>query len=424
MACTAFEALYGGAAGGGKSEALLHAALAQAHRPTYVGLLLRRSFPDLEKSLIDRSRVAFRERFPGAVYHEGKKVWTFPSGAKVYFGYLERDADVLQYQGAEFQFVGFDELTHFTEKQYTYLLSRIRGTRGIPLRMRAATNPGGPGHEWVMKRWAPWLDPSADRHADSGEVLRYRSGADGEAWDATGALSRTFIPARLADTPQLAGTNYDEQLGSLDAVTRAQLLDGNWLIRPAAGLYFKRSWFVEAPPLPREGAQRVRYWDRAATDGGGDWTVGLRLARSADGVIWVEDVVRLRGSPAKVEAAICATAVTDGRDVMVGIEEDPGSAGKFEAAYYVRALQGFNVRLFKPSGDKVTRAQPVSAQAEAGNVRVPRGAKWLPAFLQELEEFPDGQYDDQVDALSGAFTAIAKAHRPFTASTVPSRYAS
>jgi predicted phage terminase large subunit-like protein len=333
---------------------------------------------------------------------------------------------VHQYQGAEFAYVAFDELTHFTEAQYTYLLSRARSASSIPIRVRAATNPGGIGAEWVMRRWGPWLDPTSPERATPGAARHYVNTSDGERWVAPGtpgALSRVFVAARIADNPHLARNDpgYAQRLMGLDPVTRAQLLEGNWLIQPARGLYFRRAWLAvaDAPPA---AATRVRYWDRAASVDG-DYTAGVRLARTADDLYWVEDVVRLRGTPREVEAAIHTTAELDGTAVTVGIEQDPGQAGRFEAEYYIRALAGWNVRACPATGDKLTRAQPVSAQCEAGNVRLVRGA-WNAALVQELEAFPEGRHDDQVDALSGAFALLTRAtHRPYrSAPAAPSRW--
>lgn len=413
LASTAYEVLFGGQCGGSKSESLLVAPLRWVHEPSFRGILLRRSFPELEKSLIERSAQLYPNGFPGTRYNEQKKVWIFPSGARIYFGHLERDADVHNYQSAEFQFLGFDELTSFTEKQYVYMLSRARSSKGLPVRVRAATNPGGVGHDWVFRRWGPWLDPSSPVRAEPDEVLWYVNSGDGEQYVPKGtanALARCFMPARLADNPHLLEHDpaYAERLRGLDALTRAQLLDGNWLAKPARGLLFKRTWLPLTELMPLKGF-RVRYWDRAASTAG-DWTVGLRMSK-ADGVYTVEDVVRFRGTPHEVEANILATADLDGKTVMVGIEQDPGQAGKFEASYYVRNLAGYNVRTFRVRHDKVTRAQPVSAQAEAGNVRLVR-ARWNDALIQELEAFPEGGHDDQVDALSGAFAALSGGSAP------------
>lgn len=400
---TAREALYGGAAGGGKTDALVLGALAHVHHPKYTGIIFRRTFPELEGKVVPVSK----EWYPasGGVYNGSKHSWTFPSGARIMFAHLQHEDDVLQYQGHEFQYIGFDELTHFLEKQYVYLLSRLRTTSGIPLEVRSGSNPGGPGHEWVFKRWAPWLDRNGEHEGPSaqpGEVLRFDNTQNGEEWSSEGRFSRVFFPAYARDNPYL-NDDYVPNLMGQDAVTRAQLIDGDWLIKPAAGLLFKRGWFEVVKAGPAQ-AQRVRYWDRAATKNG-DWTVGVKLARTADGDLFVEHVERLRGTPREVEAAILRTASQDGHGVIVGIEQDPGQAGVFEAQYYARALVGYNVRLQRPTGDKVTRAQPVSAQAEAGNVRLVAGP-WVDKFLIELEGFPEHDHDDQVDAFSGAFTMV------------------
>lgn len=412
---SAFEALYGGAAGGGKSEALLVDPLRFVHLPKFRAILFRRTFPELEKSLIERSFLYYRQAFPAARYNDSKHVWRFPSGAVIYFGHLEHDRSVYDHQSAEYQHVSFDELTSFTLWQYTYMLSRIRSSDSYPVRVRAATNPGGEGHEWVMKRFGPWLggpEWTGPRAAPQ-EVLRYLPGDDGETWvpkGTPGALSRVFIPARLRDNPKV-DVGYEARLMALDPVTRAQLKDGNWLIKPARGLYFKRAWFKMVPASPSSGVRRIRYWDRAGTEPkpktDPDWTVGVRLAMTMGErpEFFVEHVERMRGSPRDVEATIVNTAIADGHDVEVGIEQDPGQAGKFEASYYVQRLQGFNVRAYPVGADKVTRAGPISSQVEAENVKLVVGP-WLDAFLAVLEAFPEGTHDDDVDALSGAYAAL------------------
>jgi len=411
LSLTCFEALYGGAAGGGKSDALLVDAIRYVGRgygTDYSALLLRREIPDLEKSLIIRSH----DLYPriGGRYNEVKKTWRFPGGERIYFGHMQHERDRLQYQGAAFQFVGFDEVTSFTETQYTYLISRLRSARGVPRRLRSATNPGGEGHEWVFRRFGAWLDPEAGFRAAPSEVVYFVKDGDAERPVPKGtkdALGRVFVPARLADNPYLAADGqYDRALGELDAVTRKQLREGDWLIKPAAGLYFKRTYFDIVDAAPAD-AIRVRHWDRAATEPekgkDPDWTVGLKLAKSRDGVYFVEHVERFRESPLGVEQAIKATASQDGKRCMVHLAKDPGAAGKFEAEYYVRALDGYDVRAESETGDKLTRAQPVSAQAEARNIKLVRGA-WNEAFIRELERFPtQGVHDDQVDALTGAY---------------------
>lgn len=423
LKCSAYELLFGGQAGGSKSESLLVAPLRWVTDPHFRGLLLRRTFSDLEKSLIDRSRQLYPRAFPGAKYSGNNKVWQFPSGAILYFGYCDHDKDVYQYQGAEFQFIGFDELTQFSERQYTYLLSRARSSKGTPIRVRATTNPGGEGHEWVFKRWAPWLDTRAEYagvRALPGQKLWYVN-EDGERYvpeGTTDALSRVFIPSKLTDNPYLLNSTYMAQLKGLDPVTRAQLLDGNWLIKPAKGLYFKRAWLTIVDAAPIE-AKRIRFWDRGATTTG-DWTVGVRMAKTKDSLLWVEDVVRMRGTPGEVKKTILETAKLDGKAVMVGLSQDPGQAGVFEADDYSKSLQGFNVRFLRESGTKIVRAQPFSAQVEHGNVRIVRG-HWNEPYIQTLEGFPEWEHDDDVDASSGAFALLPRSVVGKTESTLVDR---
>lgn len=427
LGSTAYEALYGGAAGGGKTDALLISALLYADRPTYNAILFRKTYPEVKEALVKRSWSLYPHmggEYVGSPYPE----WTFPSGAHIRFGQLERDETVMAHQGAEYQFIGFDELTHFSEYQYRYMLSRARGTAGIPLRIRAGTNPGGPGHEWVQARWQPWL--GEQRTALPGQVLRYVNPPgcscfplteedSAERWvgaayaqrcDHDIPFSRVFIPAKVEDNPKLTAA-YVASLGAQDVITRAQLRDGDWLIRAAPGLLFRRSWFHFHDAEPA-GYRWVRWWDRAATDpdpkkhNNPDWTVGVKLGVGPDKKLCVGNVVRLRATPQIVKATIKATAELDGKGVRVVGGLDPGAAGVFESDEYYRLLMGWNVKFYPETGDKVVRAGPISAQCEAGNVSLVRGL-WNEPFLRCLENFPTkGEHDDDVDSLSGAFEVL------------------
>lgn len=211
------DVLYGGAAGGGKSYAMLIDPLRFAHRSAHRALIIRRSMPEL-RELIDKSRELYPKAFPGAKYKEVEKLWVFPSGAKMEFGFLERDADVYRYQGQAYSFIGFDEITHLpTEFAWNYLASRLRTTDPeIETYMRCTANPGGAGANWVKKRY---IDPSPPN-----ESFR---GADG--------LTRKFIPARLQDNPYLAKDGrYEQMLNALPPTQRKQLLDGNWDVAEGA----------------------------------------------------------------------------------------------------------------------------------------------------------------------------------------------
>jgi len=217
LAAPETDVLYGGAAGGGKSYAMLVDPLRFAHRAAHRALILRRSMPEL-RELIDKSRELYPKAFPGCKFREVEKIWTFPSGAKLEFGFLERDADVYRYQGQAYSWIGFDEITHLsTEFSWNYLASRLRTTDPeITPYMRCTANPGGAGATWVKKRY---VNPSEPNESFTGH--------DG--------LTRRFIPARLEDNPYLAKDGrYEQMLNALPDVQRKQLLEGNWDITEGA----------------------------------------------------------------------------------------------------------------------------------------------------------------------------------------------
>ena len=188
--------------------------------------------------------------------------------------------------------------------------------------------------------------------------------------------------------------------------TTAYAIAGQYQQRPAPreGGIFKRHWFETVPAVP-VGAQYVRGWDLAASvSDRAPYTAGVLLALH-NGTYYVEDVVRERVEPAGVERLIHATAAYDGPDVRISIPQDPGQAGKVQVLAFAKLLAGFDVRFTPESGDKEQRALPVSAQAEAGNIKIVRG-DWNDAFLDELCSFPTGTYKDQTDALSRAFSML------------------
>ena len=410
LECSAYEVLYGGAAGGGKTESLIVCPVRWISEPSFRGLILRRTFPELERSIIDRSHQIYPAL--GGRYHETKKFWRFPSGARIYFGHLELERDVLAFQSAEFSYIAFDEATHFSENQYRYLLSRSRSSKSLPIRIRAATNPGGPGHAWVFKRWAPWLDPKSEVRAQPGETLHYVNDDEGEHWvekSAPGALTRTFIPARVTDNPYLAKNDpgYISRLMGLDPVTRKQLRDGNWLVVPARGEVFHRTWWKYLPVSPAEYILRIRRWDLAATEDGGDWTVGLRMLITADGRFVIDHMVRFQGSPHQVESAVHGVAQTDGKQTIVVLPQDPGQAGKAQCASFARLLAGWPVEFVSQNVDKVSASRPASAQCEAGNIVLVPGAWDVDGLIAEAEQFPEGSFDDIVDTISGGVSRLA-----------------
>ncbi len=381
------EVLFGGAAGGGKSIAILMAALQRVILPGYHALLLRRTFADLAQPDALMS-IADNWLTPTTAQWEGSsKTWHFPPyDSTLTFGYLDTEKDKYRYQGPQFQFIGFDELTQFTETQYLYLSSRLRrskANKALPI-MRATSNPGGVGHEWVKNRFiGPNKHPSA-----------------------------IMIRSLIDDNPSLEAEEYKAKLSRLDAVTRAQLLHGDWDIMPSGNM-FKRHWFniIELPP--REYIRAVRFWDLAATpvsieNPDPDWVVGVRMVKTHAGRVVVTDVRRFRGTPAEVEANVRQTALIDGKDTGIFIEEEPGSNGHLLIDNYRRhVLVGYTVMGVKSTGDKIYRARPYSAAAEGGQIDLVRG-HYINSYLDELCIFPAEKevHDDQVDASSGAFIQL------------------
>ena len=218
-----YECLYGGAAGGGKSDALINEALRQVHIPNYRGLILRRTFPQLE-ALISRSRQLYPRAFPAARYVGSDHRWEFPSGATIFFGSMQREDDKYKYQGKPYDFIAFDELTHFTLTQYMYLMSRNRPVGpGTRVYIRATANPGGVGHGWVKARFidaAPPMVPVEDTYevADpGGKIIRLKK-------------KRVFVNSSVFDNQKLLENdpNYLATLAMLPEAERDALLYGDW----------------------------------------------------------------------------------------------------------------------------------------------------------------------------------------------------
>lgn len=213
LACDAFEALTGGARGGGKSEGLIMDPLRQVHEPEFRGIFFRLTYPDLAQ-LIERTQRYYKRLFPRAVWNATEKAWTFPSGAKILFRFLKNDDDWIHYQGHEYHWMGFEELTQFTEAQYTNLIPSCRTSNpNIKCYVRATCNPGGRGHNWVKQRF---VDPNPS----GGVVFR----------DEITGLTRAFFPSTYRNNPQLlaADPDYVARLKMLPEADRKAMMDGDW----------------------------------------------------------------------------------------------------------------------------------------------------------------------------------------------------
>lgn len=384
------EAFYGGAAGGGKSEALLKAAVQYVDFPQYRALILRRTFPELNLpgAIMDRAKTWFAGK--AAKWSADEHALTFPSGATVTFAHMQYDADKYRFGGSEFHFIAFDELTRFDELTYRFMFSRLRKNADdpIPLRMRSASNPGDVGHEWVKKHFV-----------------------------VPGDASRPFIPAKVRDNPSLNLDEYLRSLSNLDPVTRKRLLDGDWDVTGAGG-FFQRYWFPIRPQIASGFRSVVRYWDLASSVPTAqypdpDWTRGVKMGvtwpgtGSETGQYWILNIQGIRDETGSRDALIKQTALLDGRKVPVLFEQEPGSAGKAQIAYFQRMLPGWTVRGVPSSNSKETRAGPLASQAQSGNILLAEG-HWNEDFLSECDVFPTkGVHDDTIDAASGAFEALA-----------------
>lgn len=437
LASSADIAIYGGAAGGGKTWAILLETLRNVANPDFGATIFRRNSVQIrnEGGLWDESEKLYP--IIGATPKSHVLEWKFPSGAKVTFSHLEHDKTVLNYQGSQMALICFDELTHFSAKQFWYMLSRNRSMCGVKPYIRATTNPDA--DSWVAEFIAWWIDqdtglPIPER---SGVVRWFVRSGDTVVWadnpdelskytmvDENGetvpipAKSATFIASRLTDNKALmkADPGYMANLMALTKVDRERLLGGNWKIRPSAGLYFKRDWIEVVDEVPA-GLRKARGWDLAGTAENGendpDWTTGTHMGRDQSDTYYVLDHKFDRLSPNGVERLVKNTATQDGHATLISLPQDPGQAGKSQVSNYSKMLSGFNIRSAPVTGDKITRFSGFSAQAEAGNVKVLRGS-WNERWFTELENFPpETGHDDDADSTAQAFNELANFKETF-----------
>ena len=374
--------------------------------------------------------------FPNAIpIKSPKPFWRFPSGAKVSFRQLTRDEDVYDWQGTEIPCIEFDELTHFTEFQFFYMLSRNRSTCGVNPYVRASTNPDA--DSWVAQFISWWIDQ------DTGYAIPERSGkvrymarvneeivwgdtpeeviqkADEADYDVKitkeDIKSVSFVSSSVFDNQVLLKNNpgYLSNLKAQSIVERERLLYGNWKIKAAKGLFFPRSALPELlEEVPDDVVRWVRGWDLAATDTdeGGDpaYTASVLLGKRKDGRYVIADATNSRLKAEKVRALVKQCAVTDKakyKRVRIRMSIDPGQAGKEQSQSYVKMLAGFSISTVKESGTKEARAEPFAAQWQAGNVDVVAGT-WTEALLGQYESFPESKFKDMVDAGSNAFNEL------------------
>lgn len=417
LASPADIVVYGGAAGGGKTWALLLEPLRHIDVEGFHAIIFRRTYPQITApgGMWDESQTLYSKL--GAFSRQSDLSWHFDTGATVRFAHMQHEADKNNYQGSQIALICFDELTQFTQKQFFYMLSRNRSTCGVKPYVRATCNPDA--DSWVKEFLAPWVDDEHPEYPYPPGKLRWFTQEGGkivwvdEDWrDENGQAGKslTFIPASVFDNQILLATNpeYLASLRALDYVDQMRFLHGDWKVRPEAGKVFNRGWFEIVEAAPADG-ERVRFWDFAATEkkragDDPDWTAAPRVSYHK-GIFYVEDLVHEREAPAAIDRIVQNTAAQDGREVMVAWEVEGGASGKKVNRDLATMLVGYNCQGIRPDGDKVQRAKPAAAQALAGNIKLVRGA-WNTVFLNELHGFPDLPHDDIVDGLSGAINAL------------------
>lgn len=448
--------IYGGAAGGGKTYALLLECLRHINNKRFEAVIFRQSRPQIMSA--GGLYATSQEIYPylGATSVLTPDVqWRFQSGAKVTFAHMFYEKEKYNWQGSQIPLLMFDELVHFTESQFFYMFSRNRSTCGVRPYIRATCNPDG--ESWVARFLDWWIDPEtgyADESrcgklryfirrnnlihwADSPQEL-YESFSLNSAEEREEIKSVSFINAKLTDNKAMLkhDPGYIGSLKAMSEFDQEQLLNGNWKIRRSAGHYFKRSKVGQMyRSTPTDVIKWVRAWDLAATAPGevdeqdgmpqalrrskkndeSAYTAGVLLGKRRNGRVFVADVINVRENGADVRQLIKNTAASDNAlfgNVTVRLPQDPGQAGKDQAQSFVRMLGGYSVSTSLESGDKVTRAEPFSSQWLAGNVDV-KIAEWNDDYFRQLENFPAGRLKDMVDASANAYLELEKEQPEF-----------
>jgi len=439
LTTTADIAIYGGAAGGGKTWGLLVEALKHVKNPRFGAVLFRRTYPQItnEGGMWDESNTIFP--FAGGIPRVGDLDWTWASGARVSFRHLMYEKELLDWMGAQIPYIGWDQLEHFTERQFWYMFSRNRSMSGIKPFVRATVNPDA--DSWVADLIAWWIDqdtgfPIPER---AGKIRWFIRLGDDLVWgDSREELvekygdpalpandpeqvqpkTLTFIPAKITDNQELLkrDPSYIANLRALNDVDRQRLLEGNWKVKYEAGKIFNRNWFEIIYTVP-EGPRRYgRGWDLAATekklkekknsDKGPDYTASCKMSYG-DGIYVIHEATAEQVSPTDGDALMKRKAKKDGRQCAVRWEEEPGASGKRDSASIIKFLAPYadDLKSIRPRGDKFQRSKGLQTQAREGNVKLMYG-DWNKRWLAHMHGQPDLPHDDEHDAAAVIFNGL------------------
>lgn len=406
-----------------------------ANYKNFVGVIFRKEMTQVINSggLWDKALKLFKQL--GAIPNATSRFLKFPyikrdkqgrviefvegAGGKIQFSHLNNDDDRFNWQGTEVPYIAFDELTHFSFEDFTYLMSRNRNTNGFPNLIRATCNPDP--DSWVREILDPWIDRETGFPIPemSGKVMYMvienekflfsENRADLE-YDEEGnkrfPKSITFIPSKITDNPYLANdASYRASLDAMDEFTRKQLRDGCWSYRPNKGLVFSKDWFEKVTILP-QFKKVVRGWDFASGQDKDlskkqkhDYSASVKLGLGVDGYTYVLDVTKEQLSPSELTNRIIELAEQDGIGCVIRIPQDPGQAGAFQAQQLVRTLNEYTVKHRTMRSSKFDRARAVASKCEHGMYKIWQ-SDWNKMFLNDLEAFPNElKSPDIVDAL-------------------------
>jgi predicted phage terminase large subunit-like protein len=438
---TADIAIYGGSAGGGKTFALTMEAARYTGVKNYGAVIFRRTGPEL----VGPGSVWLESRklYPhvGGVAREASLDWRFPkTNALIEFRHLQYDASVFGHQSKQYDFIGFDELTHYSEMQFWYMLSRLRSVSGAPKRVRGTCNPDPDSFVrklidwWIGKnglaieersgviRWFVRLDDSLVWGASPAEVvahdpqrIRMRGAPRRPDDDRPEPMSLTFVRAKASDNKILmrADPGYLARLNVMIGAQRKRLRDGDWNARDSAGDYFNRTWCKILDRVDEKTVvRRVRFWDKAATSPSTSnpepaWTRGIRIAQLNTGQWVVEDRKGERAGPSVIDALMLQTAHEDGVGTEIGCWVDPGQAGKVDEEHMQKLFAGFAFKGVPARENKRIYAAVWSPYADKGKLDFLQ-REYLPDLFAQLESFPTGQFADDMDAISGCFQLLLR----------------